>query len=110
MIEDEYLVAEEIRLYLARAGFSGIEHAATEDEALRCISGTAWDAAVVDANLDGHNIDAIADALYTRGVPFVIVTGYNRKSLPERLSGVTVVEKPFRSNALVDAVSSLFRK
>src|SRR5690242_3333121 len=110
MIEDEYLVAEEIRLYLARAGFSGIEHAATEDEALRCISAISWDAAVVDANLDGRSIDKIADALCARRVPFVVVTGYNRKSLPERLSGITVVEKPFRPKALVDAVSSLFGK
>jgi len=108
MIEDEYLVAEEIRLCLTRAGFSHVEHAATENEALKWISDAAWDAAIVDANLDGRNLDAIADALSERGIPFVIVTGYKRKSLPERLSGVTVVEKPFRSKTLVDAVSSLF--
>jgi CheY-like chemotaxis protein len=107
MIEDEYLVAEEIRLCLTGGGFSCIEHAATQNEALNCISEGAWDAAVLDANLDGRGVDAIADALWERGIPFVIVTGYNRKSLPERLTGVTVVEKPFRPKTLIGAVSSL---
>jgi DNA-binding response OmpR family regulator len=108
MIEDEYLVAAEIRLCLTRAGFSEIEHAATEDEALKHISDNRWDAAVVDANLDGRRIDAVADALFERGIPFVIVTGYDRRNLPERLGSVAVVEKPFRSKTLVDAMSRLF--
>jgi CheY-like chemotaxis protein len=108
MIEDEYLVAEEIRLCLKGAGFSEIEHAGTEDAALKHLSNGRWDAAVVDANLDGRKIDTVADALFERGIPFVIVTGYARESLPERLASVTVVEKPFRSKALVDAVLSLF--
>jgi DNA-binding response OmpR family regulator len=110
MIEDEYLVAEEIRMCLTGAGFSGIEYAATQDEALKCISEGAWDAAILDANLDGRGVDAIADMLSQRGVPFVIVTGYNRKSLLEGLSGVTVVEKPFRPKTLVNAGSGLFAK
>jgi len=110
MIEDEYLVAEEIRFCLKRAGFAEIEHAATEHDALKCISDAAWDAAVVDANLDGRRLDGIADALFDRGIPFVIVTGYGRSSLPERVADITVIEKPFRPKALVDAVSSLLAK
>jgi CheY-like chemotaxis protein len=108
MIEDEYLVAEEIRSCLNTGGFSQVEHAATESEALKHISDAGWDAAVVDANLDGRSIDAVADALFERGIPFIVVTGYARKNLPERLGSVTVVDKPFRSKTLVDAVSSLF--
>ena len=108
IIEDEYLVAEEIRWCLKGAGFSGIEQAATEDEALKQIFDTRWDAVVADANLDGRKIDTVADALFDRGIPFVIVTGYSRKSLPERLGSVTVIEKPFRSKTLVEAVSNLF--
>jgi CheY-like chemotaxis protein len=91
-------------LCLKKAGVSHIRHAATEHDALNCISEAVWDVAVVDANLNGRGIDAVADALTERGIPFVIVTGYGRKSLPERLSGVTVVEKPFRPETLVDAV------
>lgn len=109
MIEDEYLVAAEIRLCLNRAGFAEIVHAATENDALKRISDGSWDAAVVDANLNGRRLDAIADALFERGIPFVIVTGYDRRRLPERVAGITVIDKPFRSEVLVDAVSSLFR-
>lgn len=109
MIEDEYLVAEEIRLYLRRAGFAEIAHAATVENALKCISENGWDAAVLDANLNGRSIDSIADALFEHGIPFVVVTGYGLRSLPERLRTVAVVEKPFRPKALVDAVSTCFR-
>ena len=110
MIEDEYLVAEEIRSCLNRVGFREIEHAATEDDALNRICNAGWDAAVVDANLNGRRLDAIADALFERRIPFVIVTGYGRSTLPERVSKVTVVEKPFRPKTLAGAVSSLFAK
>lgn len=107
MIEDEYLVAEEIRMCLTRAGISGIEHAATENEALQCISDGGWEAAILDANLDGRGVERIAEALSRRGIPFIVVTGYSRKLLPKPLSDVTVVEKPFRSESLVAAVSRL---
>ena len=110
MIEDEYLVAEEIRFYLNRAGFAEIEHAATEDKALKRIADAAWDAAIVDANLNGRGMGAVADSLFKHRIPFVIVTGYGRESLPERVADVPIVDKPFRPKTLVDAVSKLFSK
>ena len=110
IIEDEYLVAEEIRQCLKRAGFAEVQNAATEDEALKCIANGGWDAVVADANLNGRRIDVVADVLLKRGIPLVLVTGYGRASLPERFRDVTVVEKPFRAKTLVEAVSGLFTK
>jgi DNA-binding response OmpR family regulator len=110
IIEDEYLVAAEIKYCLNAAGYAETEHAATEKDALARISEGNWDAAVADANLNGSGIERIADALLGRGIPFMIVTGYGRSSLPANLSEIPVVDKPFRSQALVSAVANLFAR
>ena len=107
MIEDEFLVAAEIRFHLVRAGFVELEHAATERDALAAIGSREWDAAVVDANLNGQGIEGVITALFARRIPFVIVTGYGRESLPQSVAGVPVMDKPFHPGALVDTVSRL---
>ena len=107
IIEDEFLVAAEIRFHLERAGLTGVQHAATEPGALEAIASRDWDAAVVDANLDGRGIDRIAAALQEKNVPFVIVTGYGRKDLPPAVAAVQVIDKPFRPGNLVDTVTHL---
>ena len=107
MIEDEFLVAAEIRFHLVQGGFAEVEHAATERDALAAITAGNWDAAVVDANLNGRGIDGIASALLERGIPFVIVTGYSRKGLPVTVAAVPVINKPFHPRILVDTVARL---
>jgi DNA-binding response OmpR family regulator len=107
LVEDEFLIAAEIRFHLERAGFAGVEYAATETDALAAIAAGGWDAAIVDANLNGRGIDGVALALQGGNIPFVIVTGYGRNGLPETLARVPVIEKPFNPQNLVDAVSRL---
>jgi DNA-binding response OmpR family regulator len=107
MIEDEFLVAAEIRFHLERAGWSEVTHAATESDALAAIQAGAWEAAVVDANLNGQGINEIAAALRDKGVPFIIVTGYGRNGLPKAVADAPVIDKPFRPKTLVDAVARL---
>jgi DNA-binding response OmpR family regulator len=107
IIEDEFLVAVDIRFHLQRAGFGEVEHAATEAAALAAIALRDWTAAVVDANLNGKGIDAIAVALKDKDVPFVIVTGYGRNGLPGIIADVPVIEKPFKPETLLQAVTRL---
>lgn len=107
MIEDEFLVAAEIRFHLERGGLGEVEHVATELDALAAIASRNWDVAVLDANLNGRGIEGIAAALSDRKVPFVIVTGYGRKGLPPAVAHVTVINKPFQPKVLVETVSRL---
>src|SRR4051812_21892629 len=105
MIEDEFLVAAEIRFHLEKGGLGHVEHAATERDALAAIATGEWEAAVVDANLNGKGIDGIAAALSQKRVPFVIVTGYGRKGLPSAVANIPVIDKPFHPQTLLDALS-----
>src|SRR3954470_10602828 len=94
VIEDEFLIAEEIRFHLKSGGFREVEHAATETNALAAIAGGDWDGAIVDANLDGQGVERIAAALQAKGIGFVIVTGYGRQGLPVAVADVPVIAKP----------------
>ena len=54
------------------------------------------DLAVLDVNLGAETSVPVARALRASGVPFVFATGYGSDfSLPEDLSGVPVVNKPY---------------
>lgn len=108
IIEDEVLVAMEMQFVLEKAGAAAVEYAATEKEALGLLDQGAWDAVVADANLHGHSIGTVAAVLLGRGVPFVIITGYGRESLPSELGSVPFLPKPVSPSQLVRAVSRLF--
>jgi CheY-like chemotaxis protein len=108
VIEDEFLVAVEIQAQLRDAGVLQSEHASTEKEALRRIAEGGWDAAVVDANLNGKGIKQVAAALLHDHIPFVIVTGYNRDSLPTELANTPMLSKPLAGQRLAQELASFF--
>lgn len=107
VIEDEFLVALEITSVLEEAGFGEVQQAATEKTALEQIEEGTWDAVVADANLNGRRIDRIAGVLTQKGIPFVVVTGYERKSLLAAIGAAPILEKPFRGPQLVQTLSRL---
>jgi CheY-like chemotaxis protein len=107
IIEDEFLVAAEIRFHLERAGYGDVKHCATERDALTAIADQHWDAAVVDANLNGRTIDRIAEALENKAIAFLVVTGYGRAGLPRAVGPVPVIEKPFQPKLLLETFSRL---
>jgi CheY-like chemotaxis protein len=108
VIEDEFLVAIDIQSQLTKAGASHVEHAATEKDALKRISNAGWDAAVVDANLNGRSIERVAAASIHDHVPFIVVTGYNHESLPEELLHIPLLSKPVQGHHLVQELARLF--
>jgi CheY-like chemotaxis protein len=106
VVEDELLVALDIESIVIEAGMAVIGPASTAAEALRLIETTAFEAALIDANLNGEPIDEVAGALSERGIPFAYVTGYGRESLPAA-HPAPIVTKPFDAAQLVAAVRRL---
>ena len=67
------------------------------------------DGAVVDINLgQGPNFD-FARRLFSRGTPFVFVTGYDAAVVPSELSHVPRIEKPVRERQLITALAEVAR-
>jgi CheY-like chemotaxis protein len=106
VIEDEMLVAMEFESLLERQGCAVVGPASTVDRALALLDHDQPDAALLDLNLNGEPATAVAVALRTRGVPFVLVTGYGeaQSSEPE-LQDAPRVDKPVNHHALVRALA-----
>ena len=106
VVEDEVILAMELEAILLGAGCGSVAMAGTVPEALRAVGQEAFDAAVLDVNLQGEPSFPVADALDAAGVPCVLLTGHSPQSLPERQRRRTVVGKPFDPEALLATVAA----
>jgi CheY-like chemotaxis protein len=108
VVEDECIVSWLLEDMLADLGCAVVGPAACITEALAMIDADAIDAAVLDVNLNGQPSYAIADALATRGVPFVFSTGYSKDGLLDAYRIVATLQKPYHQSELADALATLF--
>jgi CheY-like chemotaxis protein len=109
VVEDEMLILLNAEDMLADLGCRSVSAAATVDQALSLIDAQAFDAAMVDVNLDGRKSYPVADALAARGIPFVFSTGYSGQSLDAGYRDRPVLQKPFRVAELVEILTRLLR-
>lgn len=107
VVEDEYLLAEELRRELEDRDAIVIGPFATIDGAMAAIlSGTEIDAAVLDVNLAGEMAYPVGDLLLERQIPLVFATGYDTATIPERFKAVKRCEKPIDMVALIRQIGS----
>lgn len=107
VVEDEPMVVMFLTTCLEDAGCQSVDTAASIDEALKMIETGVWDAAILDGNLHGRMVDAVAAALKRRHIPFLFVSGYGREGLPTAFRNTEVIAKPFTQAELVDALGRL---
>ena len=110
IVEDEPLVAENLRDDLVEAGFEVVGVAPRVESALKLIEGTGFDVAIIDANLAGTSAAPAAAALSARGLPFMVLSGYAREQLQREFSEAVYIQKPYRVRKLIDALNSLLHK
>jgi CheY-like chemotaxis protein len=95
VVEDEYMLAEDLRAELERQGAEVMGPVASVADALELLrQGPAPYMAILDINLGGEMVYPVADALRAQGVPFIFATGYNSWSIPEAYKDVPRAEKP----------------
>jgi CheY-like chemotaxis protein len=101
VVEDEYLLADDLTHALEQAGAAVLGPVPGIEEALALIAAeTQIDAAVLDVNLRGEMVFPVADALVARGIPFAFATGYDEWALPDRFAAIPRLEKPFKPEKL----------
>jgi DNA-binding NarL/FixJ family response regulator len=76
LIEDQMIVAMEIEDMLRAAGCEVVGPVGTLQAAITLAHGESLDLAVLDVNLDGEKVYRAAKELQTRGIPFILATGY----------------------------------
>lgn len=95
LVEDEYLLADELGRELEDAGASVLGPAGTVGDAMALIrSEPELDGAILDVNLGGEMVFDVADLLLHRSVPVMFTTGYDHSALPQRFADVVRCEKP----------------
>ena len=86
---------------LARA----LTYAGRVDEASEMAKVKEFDLAILDVNLDGNDVFPVADIIAKRGLPFMFVTGYGGRGLPEIYRGRPTLQKPFQVDELKKILS-----
>ena len=107
VVEDEYLLAEDLRRGLEAAGATVIGPAGTLARAIAMADSFAdIDGAVLDVNLAGQAVYPLAEKLRLRAVPFVFVTGYETSAIPKCFATVPVLDKPVDMNVLISMLGA----
>ena len=107
IVEDTYLLAEELTEALERQGVNVVGPISTVYDAQRLATETSkLDAAVLDTNLRGEMIWPVADTLALQQVRLVFATAYAATPIKERYRGAQVVEKPTPASVIVRLLSS----
>ncbi len=109
VVEDMFLVAEDLADQLAGWGCEVIGPLSRVEAALKCIEEKGLDGALLDVNLDGETSFPIAAALAARQVPFIFLTGYDRETaFPAEFRPAPKLAKPVIPNALVQMMECHF--
>ena len=108
IVEDAVLLAMELEGGLADAGAQVIGPAYELEEGMALLD-QQIDAAVLDANLNGHSVTPVAEALTRRGVPFVFATGYGDAGGAPGGFEAPVIRKPYDVTQVAAAVAELLR-
>ena len=106
IVEDAVLLAMELESGLSDAGATVIGPAYELEEALSLLN-QPIDAAVLDANLNGHSVTPVAEALSRRGIPFVFATGYGEAAGGPGGFDAPVIRKPYDVTQVAAAVAEL---
>ena len=107
LVDDEALVALAAEDILISEGYSVVGPADRLESALRLAKSEALDGAVLDINLAGDYVWPVADALFERGVPFVLLTGFGKGlDLPPSCRLTPLLTKPVRPSELAMALKA----
>lgn len=105
LAEDEMFVAMMVEDRLEASGYR-VTKAARLSQALELAEAEPFDAAILDINLAGENSYPVADVLRARGIPFVFSSGYEGVSIPEAYRNELVVQKPYDTRRLLEALDA----
>lgn len=95
IVEDEVITAVGLIDVVSALDASSVI-ALRADAALALIASEAFDAAIIDMNLAEEAADAVLDALFARGTPFIITTGYGVQAIPAKYRSVPFLDKPYK--------------
>jgi DNA-binding response OmpR family regulator len=108
LVEDNYLLASALQEAMEQMGAEVLGPYAHVAPALVGLDAAAQvDAGLLDINLGNEQSFPIADALAQRGVPTVLLTGYDTAALPAPYRELPCLQKPVNLAAMLAALAGL---
>src|SRR4051794_38609365 len=104
VVEDEAAVSMLIEDMVLDFGTEVVGPAASLEEAMALVTRNHIDAAILDVNVQGTMAFGVADQIREAGIPLIFATGYGSRVIPLRFSSVPVLTKPFRYEAMKEAL------
>jgi DNA-binding NtrC family response regulator len=105
IVEDEYLIRLLLEDMLVELGYTIVTVASNLDEGKKAAQTAEIDLAILDVNIDGQQVFPIADILRGRKLPFIFITGYGARGLPEAYRDTPTLQKPFQMQDLEATVA-----
>jgi CheY-like chemotaxis protein len=110
IVEDEIIVAEDVRSKLHAKGFEVTGIVDTFDKALESVTVNLPDIMILDIRIKGE-ITGVETAIILAGqfekpIPVVFLTAFSESEFPvlKALDGYVFIKKPFTEEALFDAI------
>ncbi len=108
VVEDDFLAALELkRLVEDRAG-TVAGPVGRLDQARELALAARLDGAILDVKLNGAVSLPLVDDLIARGIPVILVTGYDAATLPARFADTPRLPKPFSEVSFDGMVAQVF--
>lgn len=106
ILEDEYLLADDLASALRQAGAEPVGPTGTVPEAEALAAKEQIDAAILDVNLRGEMASKFITRLAASNLPCVIVSGYGEDALPQSISQLCRLEKPVSPSVVVNSLAA----
>jgi DNA-binding response OmpR family regulator len=105
VLEDEFWIADTVIDWLCSAGHEIIGPLVKNTDAIKAILDVTPDIAVLDVNIGpGVSSAPTAEQLTALGVPYIVLSGYNREHVPGFNRPSAWLTKPILKRELLEAV------
>lgn len=106
VLEDEPIIAMMIEDILSDLGADVCGPSSTIEEALSLASTEAFDAALLDLNVNGSSSAPVADVLARRSIPFAFATGYGANTTDSH-PHAPILTKPYGPSEIAQTLRRL---
>ena len=108
LVEDDFFIASDTAEILARAGAEVIGPSGCAEDARAMLAASKPTLAVLDLNLgEGRPRFDLARLVNKRGIPLLIMSGYDREVVPAELANAEWLQKPANPRQILDAARRL---
>jgi DNA-binding response OmpR family regulator len=105
IVEDEWLIAEELKDRLLDLGHNPIRPALNCSAALELLRENRPDVAILDTELGNETCEPVLDECVRAGIPIIISSGQDEEHLPAFVGERILIPKPHMPGALAQVLA-----